>query len=120
MNETTLTQAQRKGLVEMLNQYGYGNNSIWTRAKTKYDDARDSLTRSFIADYAKNGKLTDLMREYRTIQEKLLTSGIILNEEDEFTYAATCAKSMTRRRIRSWAPKMRCLPCRLKWRVSDC
>lgn len=91
MKETTLNQSQRKGLVDMLSQYGYGNNDVWCRAKEKYEKARSSLTRSLIADSGKNGKLTDLMREFRAIQEKLLASGIILDEEGELTYADNSA-----------------------------
>jgi len=91
MNQTTLTQPQRKGLVDMLNQHGYMDNSVWRRAKDKYEETRSSLTRSLIVDFAKNGKLTDLMREFRTIQEKLLASGIVLDEEGEFTYAGNAA-----------------------------
>lgn len=91
MNETTLTQPQRKGLVDMLNQHGYMDNSVWCRAKEKYEETRSSFTHSLIVDYAKNGKLTDLMREFRTIQEKLLASGIVLDEEGEFTYGGNAA-----------------------------
>lgn len=75
----------------MLSQYGYGNNAVWSRAKDQYEEARSSFTRSLLADYAKNGKLTDLMREYQAIQEKLLANGIVLDDEDEFTYADNAA-----------------------------
>jgi hypothetical protein len=97
MKETTLNQSQRKGLVDMLNQHGYRDNSVWCRAKDKYEEARSSFTRSLIEDYAKTGKLTDLMREFRTIQEQLLASGIVLDEAGEFTYADNSAGSDLRR-----------------------
>lgn len=62
---------------------GLGIATIWNRAKEKYEETRSSHIRSLIADYVKNGALTDI----RTLQDKLLASGIDFDEASECTYA---------------------------------
>jgi hypothetical protein len=91
MNQTTLTQSQRKDLVDMLNQHGYMNNSVWCRAKEKYEETRSSLTRSLIADYVKSGKLSHLVWDYRALKLKLLAVGVFPDEAGEVTYANNAA-----------------------------
>lgn len=86
--ETPITPAQRKALIELLGEYG----DVYRRAKKKYEETRNALKDSLVLAIAKQKGADKLLVQYRSLQQQ---TKAVENKIDELGFDTASDGSFT-------------------------